>query len=376
MHKCPYCDFNSHAVKETLPERDYITALINDLDQCLPSVWGRTVDTIFIGGGTPSLFSSEGVDHLLSEVRARLPLAPGIEITMEANPGAIEQAKFAEFRSAGINRLSIGIQSLSDDLLQRIGRIHHAREAYRAVEHAHNAGFEQINLDLMYALPGQTLPQALQDLNNALALEPTHLSHYQLTIEPNTWFHKHPPVTPDDELSWAMQSDCQAALCEAGFEHYEVSAYARPDKQCRHNLNYWQYGDYLGIGAGAHAKITDAAQQNITRTAVVKHPDDYLQLATTKQRHATTTVLSRREVPFEFMMNALRLTKGFPNSLFFERTGLPLSTIDHALQRAEEEGLLEYGVQRIGPTIQGERFLNTLLEQFLPTDSQPVNRLS
>jgi len=376
VHKCPYCDFNSHAVKETLPERDYITALINDLDQCLPSVWGRTVDTIFIGGGTPSLFSSEGVDHLLSEVRARLPLAPGIEITMEANPGAIEQAKFAEFRSAGINRLSIGIQSLSDDLLQRIGRIHHAREAYRAVEHAHNAGFEQINLDLMYALPGQTLPQALQDLNNALALEPTHLSHYQLTIEPNTWFHKHPPVTPDDELSWAMQSDCQAALCEAGFEHYEVSAYARPDKQCRHNLNYWQYGDYLGIGAGAHAKITDAAQQNITRTAVVKHPDDYLQLATTKQRHATTTVLSRREVPFEFMMNALRLTKGFPNSLFFERTGLPLSTIDHALQRAEEEGLLEYGVQRIGPTIQGERFLNTLLEQFLPTDSQPVNRLS
>ncbi len=369
MHKCPYCDFNSHAVKEAIPERDYITALINDLDQCLPSVWGRTVDTIFIGGGTPSLFSSEGVDRLLSEVRARLPLAPGIEITMEANPGAIEQAKFAEFRSAGINRLSIGIQSLSDDLLQRIGRIHHAREAYRAVEHAHNAGFEQINLDLMYALPGQTLPQALQDLNNALALEPTHLSHYQMTIEPNTWFHKHPPVTPDDELSWAMQSDCQAALCKAGFEHYEVSAYARPDKQCRHNLNYWQYGDYLGIGAGAHAKITDAAQQNITRTAVVKHPDDYLQLAATEQRHATTTVLSRREVPFEFMMNALRLTKGFPNSLFFERTGLPLSTIDHALQRAEEEGLLEYGVQRIGPTIQGERFLNTLLEQFLPTDN-------
>ncbi len=370
MRKCPYCDFNSHEAKQAIPERDYINALISDLDQCLPSVWGRTVDTIFIGGGTPSLFSSEGMDRLLSEIRARLPLAPGVEITMEANPGAIEQAKFAEFRSTGINRLSIGIQSLNDDLLQNIGRVHSAREAYRAVEHAHDAGFERINLDLMYALPTQTLPQALQDLNNALALEPTHLSHYQMTIEPNTWFHKHPPTTPNDDLSWAMQSQCQERLRVAGFEHYEVSAYARPDKQCRHNINYWQYGDYLGIGAGAHAKITDAAQQNITRTAVVKHPNDYLQLASTQQRHATREVLSRSEVPFEFMMNALRLTEGFPNSLFFEHTGLPLSTIDGALQRAEEEGLLEYGVQLIRPTDKGQRFLNTLLELFLPADNR------
>jgi len=307
------------------------------------------------------------MDRLLSEIRARLPLAPGIEITMEANPGAIEQSKFAEFRSTGINRLSIGIQSLNDDLLQRIGRVHSAREAYRAVEHAQDAGFDQINLDLMYALPSQTLPQALQDLNNALALEPTHLSHYQMTIEPNTWFHKHPPTTPNDDLSWAMQSQCQQQLGEAGFEHYEVSAYAKPDKQCRHNINYWQYGDYLGIGAGAHAKITDAAQQNITRTAVVKHPNDYLKLASTDQRHATKEVLSRSEVPFEFMMNALRLTEGFPGSLFFAHTGLPLSTIDNALQRAEDQGLLEYDIQLIRPTEQGRRFLNTLLELFLPT---------
>ncbi len=330
-------------------------------------MWGRTVDTIFIGGGTPSLFSSEGMDRLLSEVRARLPLAPGIEITMEANPGAIEQAKFAEFRNTGINRLSIGIQSLNDELLQRIGRVHSAREAYRAVEHAHDAGFERINLDLMYALPNQTLPQALQDLKNALALEPTHLSHYQMTIEPNTWFHKHPPTTPDDDLSWSMQSHCQEKLGEAGFEHYEVSAYARPDQQCRHNINYWQYGDYLGIGAGAHAKITDAAQQNITRTVVVKHPNDYLQMAATEQRHATRQVLSRNEVPFEFMMNALRLTEGFPTSLFFEHTGLPISHVDAALQHAEEQGLLEYNLQLIRPTERGRRFLNTLLELFLPT---------
>ncbi len=366
VRKCPYCDFNSHEPKKTIPERDYINALIQDLEQSLPSVWGRTVDTIFIGGGTPSLFSAEGIDRLLSEIRARLPLAPTIEITMEANPGAIEQAKFAEFRSAGINRLSIGVQSLNDELLQRIGRVHSAREAYLAVEHAHDAGFEQINLDLMFALPTQTLVQAQQDLSNALALEPTHLSHYQMTIEPNTWFHKHPPATPDDELSWAMQSQCQERLGAAGFEHYEVSAYARPGKQCRHNLNYWQYGDYLGIGAGAHAKITDAAQQNITRTATVKHPNDYLQHAASEQRYATQEVLSRKEVPFEFMMNALRLTEGFPSSLFFEHTGLPLSTIDNALQQAEEQGLLEYELQWIRPTEQGRRFLNTLLTLFLP----------
>ncbi len=331
-------------------------------------MWGRTVDTIFIGGGTPSLFSAEGMDRLLSEVRARLPLAPGVEITMEANPGAIEQAKFAEFRSTGINRLSIGLQSLNDDLLQRIGRVHSAREAYRAVEYAHNAGFERLNLDLMFALPNQTLPQALQDIENALALEPTHLSHYQMTIEPNTWFHKHPPTTPDDDVSWSMQSQCQEKLGDAGFEHYEVSAYAKPDQACRHNINYWQYGDYLGIGAGAHAKITDAAQQNITRTAVVKHPNDYLLLASTEQRYATRQVLTRNEVPFEFMMNALRLTEGFPTSLFFDHTGLPISTIDGTLQRAEAQGLLEYSIQSIRPTEQGRRFLNTLLEQFLPAE--------
>jgi len=324
------------------------------------------VESIFIGGGTPSLFSAEAIDRLLSAIRARLPLTPGLEITMEANPGAIEQAKFTEFRSAGINRLSIGIQSLNDDLLQRIGRAHNAREAYRAVEHAHDAGFDAINLDLMYALPTQTLPQALQDLQNTLALEPTHLSHYQLTIEPNTLFYKHPPTTPSDDLSWAMQLQCQEKLDEAGFEHYEVSAYAKPGQQCRHNLNYWQYGDYLGIGAGAHAKITDAAQQNITRTAVVKHPNDYLQRADTDQRYASRQVLTRGEVPFEFMLNALRLTEGFPSALFFDHTGLPLSTIDGALTRAEEQRLLEYDIKTIRPTVQGRRFLNTLLELFLP----------
>lgn len=339
--------------------------MINDLELCLPSVWGRTVETIFIGGGTPSLFSAEAIDRLLSAIRARLPLTPGLEITLEANPGAIEQAKFAEFRSAGINRLSIGIQSLNDELLQRIGRLHNAREAYRAVEHAHDAGFDAINLDLMYGLPTQTLSQALQDLQNALALEPTHLSHYQLTIEPNTLFYQHPPPTPSDDLSWTMQQQCQQRLREAGFEHYEVSAYARAGQQCRHNHNYWQYGDYLGIGAGAHAKITDAAQQQITRTAVLKHPNDYLQKAATEQRYATREVLTRQEVPFEFMLNALRLTAGFPSTLFFEHTGLPLSTVDAALSRAEAQGLLEYDIQTIRPTPHGQRFLNTLMELFL-----------
>lgn len=366
MRKCPYCDFNSHEAKQALPERNYIDALIADLDQCLPSVWGRTVETIFIGGGTPSLLSSEAVDRLLSAVRARLPLTPGLEITMEANPGAIEQQKFAEFHSAGINRLSIGIQSFNDDLLQRIGRVHSSREACRAVELAHDAGFEQLNLDLMYGLPTQSLQQAEQDLLNALALEPTHLSHYQMTIEPNTWFHKHPPTTPQDDLLWQIQQQCQQRLRDADFDHYEVSAYAKPDQQCRHNINYWQYGDYLGIGAGAHAKITDAAQQNITRTAVVKHPNDYQQQASTPERHSITEVLTRTEVPFEFMMNALRLNNGFPAGLFFEHTGLPLSILDRQLQQAEEKGLLEYGIDTIRPTEQGRRYLNTLLELFLP----------
>jgi oxygen-independent coproporphyrinogen-3 oxidase len=364
--KCPYCDFNSHELRDGIPEAAYVDALIADLEQELPEVWGRPVETVFIGGGTPSLFSSEAIDRLLSQLRARLPLPAHAEITMEANPGSAEAAKFAELRTIGINRLSIGVQSFNDDMLQRLGRIHGAAEAIAAAEAAHAAGFEEINLDLMYGLPMQDIAQALADLEQAIALRPTHLSHYQLTLEPNTRFAHAPPPLPDHDALWAMQQACQDRLGAAGYEQYEVSAYARAGHRCHHNLNYWLFGDYLGIGAGAHGKLSNAMTQRILRRSKVRHPRDYLAKAAGPDRIAEQHALSRREAGFEFMLNALRLNDGFPVALFAQHAGQPLTVVEGPLRLAEEKGLIERDLHRIRPTELGRRFLNDLTALFLP----------
>jgi putative oxygen-independent coproporphyrinogen III oxidase len=363
VRKCPYCDFNSHESRAKIPEQEYIDALLRDLEQDLPRVWGRIVHTIFIGGGTPSLFSPEAIDRLLSGIRARLSLDQNVEITLEANPGTVELERFKGFRAAGINRLSIGIQSFDEEKLKALGRIHGRAEALRAAEAARAAGFDNFNLDLMFGLPGQTVEQALADMRTAIDLHPTHLSAYQLTIEPNTLFHARPPVLPDDDITWDMQSQLQAELAAAGYRQYEVSAYARPGYECRHNLNYWKFGDYLGIGAGAHAKITDAS--GITRLWKVKHPNDYLRTAGTPASLGGEQQLSRHDAAAEFMLNALRLVDGFPSPLFQERAGLPISACEPELALAENKGLIEWDAQAIRPTPQGRRFLNNLLELFV-----------
>ena len=365
VRKCPYCDFNSHELRNGLPERAYVDALLADLDQELPGIWGRVVGSVFIGGGTPSLFSAESIDSLLAGIRARLQCKPDMEITLEANPGTVEQGRFQEFRAAGINRLSIGIQSFDDALLDRIGRIHGRREAIRAAELAHDAGFDSFNLDLMFGLPDQTPAQALTDLTVAIDLEPAHLSWYQLTIEPNTYFHRHPPALPDDEALWKMQQQGQAQLRERGYTQYEVSAYARAGAQCRHNLNYWRYGDYLGIGAGAHQKITDTATQRIRRCWKVKNPRDYLTTAYAAARIGGSSEPDADEVMLEFLMNALRLNDGFETTTFEATTGLGFTLLRPALERAQQRGLLEeYEPWRC--TEQGRRFLNDVLVEFLP----------
>ena len=367
VRKCPYCDFNSHEAKSTLDENAYVDALLVDLEQDLPAVWGRPVISIFFGGGTPSLFGAEAIDRLLSGLRARLPLVPEVEITLEANPGTVEYGRFAEYRAAGVNRLSIGVQSFQPHLLEALGRIHSAGEARNAAEAAREAGFQDFNLDLMFALPEQTLQEAGDDLEAALALEPTHLSYYQLTIEPNTLFHRRPPRLPEEDLAWAMQERAQARLAEAGYAQYEVSAYARPGRRSRHNLNYWRFGDYLGIGAGAHGKISDAREGRIVRTAKTRHPQTYLQkVGSGDPGLVTTRDLSREDVGFEFMLNALRLTGGFASSLFAEHTGLPILQVEAGLREAEARGWIEWDLHSIRPTEQGRRFLNDLLELFLP----------
>ena len=369
--KCPYCDFNSHEQGAELPEQQYVDALIADLEHDLPRIWGRSVSTIFIGGGTPSLFSPESLDRLLVALRTRLKLSPTAEITLEANPGSSEYAKFKEFRALGINRLSIGVQSFNEDRLQALGRIHGRREAIAAAEAAHAAGFDNFNLDLMYGLPDQTLAQTLTDLSTAFALEPTHISHYQLTLEPNTWFYRHPPRLPDDDLVWDMQTQSQAQIKEHGYEHYEVSAYAKPGRACRHNVNYWEFGDYLGIGAGAHGKITDASRQRIIRFWKQKQPKAYLDSAGSPACIGEETTLSPTDAAFEFMLNALRLNGGFATRLFTERTGLPLSLVEQPLKQAEQRGLIEWDVQGVRPTERGQRYLNDLTELFLPP-STPI----
>jgi putative oxygen-independent coproporphyrinogen III oxidase len=362
VQKCPYCDFNSHEADGAIPETEYVAALITDLQSALPLIWGRPVTSVFFGGGTPSLLSPAAIDELIAAFRALAMLSPEAEITLEANPGTVEAAKFTGFRNAGVNRLSLGIQSFNDEHLQALGRIHGAAEAKRAAQLA-GEHFESFNLDLMYGLPGQTQAQALSDVETALGFSPSHLSCYQLTLEPNTRFAAFPPVLPESDLCADMQEAIETRLAAAGYFNYETSAFALTGKQCRHNLNYWHFGDYLGIGAGAHSKLT--LHDRVLRQMRWKHPKAYLDNILSGQPIQDETQVELTSLPFEFMMNALRLADGFPPALFEARTAQPLSNILPKIKAAEAEGLLEVGPERIAPTLKGRRFLNVLLERFL-----------
>ncbi len=369
VRKCPYCDFNSHEARGAIPETEYVAALIRDLELALPQVWGRKVYTVFFGGGTPSLLSGESVAEILRNVRMLLPLDLGAEITLEANPGAVEAGRFAGYREAGVNRLSMGIQSFNDTHLQALGRIHSADEAQRAIEIAQQH-FDNLNLDLMYALPKQTLNEALQDVQTALKFKPQHLSCYHLTLEPNTLFYRNPPSLPDNDTSSDMQQHIEGLLTAHGYQHYETSAFAQPKHCAKHNLNYWKFGDYLGIGAGAHSKLS--FPDKIMRQARYKQPQAYMQQVAKEAPIQTEHEVSRDELGFEFMMNALRLNEGFDSVLFQERTSLPLLTIRRELEEAERRGLLFRDHQRIAPTPLGQRFLNDLLEIFLREEKRMV----
>jgi putative oxygen-independent coproporphyrinogen III oxidase len=368
VRKCPYCDFNSHALRDELPEEGYVAALLADLESDLPRIWGRRIHSIFIGGGTPSLFSPAALDNLFSGLRARLPITADCEITLEANPGTVEQGRFREFRAIGINRLSMGIQSFNDEALQELGRIHNAAEAMKAIEVARAAGFDNINLDIMFGLPGQTPELGLSDLTTAMSFDPEHLSWYQLTIEPNTLFHSHPPILPGEEDIDELFAQGQTLLAEEGFHQYEVSAYAHNGRQCRHNLNYWEYGDYLGIGAGAHAKLSDPASGAITRYERHRQPQQYMETALNGRAISKERIVTQQEKLFEFMLNALRLTEGFDLSLFEERTGLKRDIILPQGSELSEMGLLSVEGHRLVPSEQGRRFLNEMTERFLPED--------
>ena len=362
VRKCPYCDFNSHEAHGSVPEKEYVAALVRDLELALPLIWGRKVYTVFFGGGTPSMLSGESVAEILRQVRMLLPLDLGAEITLEANPGTVEAERFAAYRDAGVNRLSLGIQSFNDAHLKALGRIHSADEARRAIEIAQRH-FDNINLDLMYALPKQSLEQALQDVQAALSFAPQHLSCYHLTLEPNTLFHRNPPALPDDDASSDMQSSIEELLAARGYQHYETSAFALPKRQSRHNLNYWQFGDYLGIGAGAHSKLS--FHDKVIRQARQRQPQAYMEQVAKGTPLQSEHEVGCDELAFEFMMNALRLNQGFDSVLFQERTSLPLLGIRRELEEAERRGLLFRDHQRIAPTKLGQRFLNDLLEIFL-----------
>ncbi|UVL99373.1 radical SAM family heme chaperone HemW [Pseudomonas atacamensis] len=362
VRKCPYCDFNSHTASPVLPEQAYVDALLADLDQDLHAVYGRELTSIFFGGGTPSLFSAEALGRLLKGVEQRIPFAADIEITLEANPGTFEQEKFVAYRKLGINRLSIGIQSFQQEKLEALGRIHNGDEAVRAAGMARQAGFDNFNLDLMHGLPDQSLDDALSDLRQAIALKPTHISWYQLTLEPNTVFWNQPPVLPEDDTLWDIQEAGQALLAEHGYAQYEVSAYAQAGRPARHNLNYWSFGDFIGIGAGAHGKLSHP-DGRIVRTWKTRLPKDYLNPA--KSFQAGEKSLSNDEMPFEFLMNALRLTAGVESRLYPERTGLSLETLAEGRREAEQSGLLQVEPSRLAATERGQLFLNDLLQQFL-----------
>ncbi len=362
IRKCPYCDFNSHALKQELPEQVYINALLNDLAADQPLIQDRPIVSIFFGGGTPSLFSGTAIQRLIAGVRNILNLTHDAEITLEANPGAVEQDRFEAYRAAGVNRLSIGIQSFNAEKLQQLGRVHNSQEAINAAYTAKLAGFDNFNLDLMHGLPTQTVEDAMADLQQAFALQPTHLSWYQLTLEPNTLFHMKPPALPDEETLWEIQTRGQALIAQQGFQQYEVSAYSLPGKHCRHNLNYWQFGDYLGIGAGAHSKIT-LPDNSIIRLTKTKHPKDYLNPQTpliSEQR-----VITDKDLPFEFMLNALRLNQVIPLSLFIERTGLSATALQPALKIAAEKELLTFDDSIIFMTNKGRLFVDEVTQLFL-----------
>ena len=367
LRKCPYCDFNSHEwrgdQRAGVPEQRYVDALVADLEVSLPFIWGRRVHSIFIGGGTPSLFTPAAIDRLLAAVRARVPMEPGCEITLEANPGTFERDRFRGYRAAGVTRLSIGVQSFSDDSLQALGRVHDAKQARAAIEEA-QATFETWNLDLMYALPRQSLAAFDADLHSALALEPPHLSVYHLTVEPNTVFAHQPPPLPGDDMAAEMLDRITHATAGAGLERYEVSAYARPGHRCRHNLNYWQFGDYLGLGAGAHGKLTFA--HRVVRQIRFRDPARYLEAALAGQAITQDVEVSRDDVAFEFILNALRLLEGFELARFRERTALPLGVVEAPLAEAERRGLLGRDLKRVWPTERGFDFLNDLQALFLP----------
>ena len=358
VRKCPYCDFNSHERTGELPEREYVDKLLHDLEGLLPAVWGRPLVSVFIGGGTPSLFAPDSIDRLLAGVRARMRLEPGAEVTLEANPGTVEARRFAGFRQAGVSRISLGVQSFDNRMLAALGRIHDADEARRAIEAARSS-FDNVNVDLMYGLPEQTLAMAKEDLEEALHADVPHVSAYQLTIEPNTAFWSRPPALPEHDACADMQVMVEEALAAAGYEHYETSAFGRPGRRCAHNLNYWQFGDYLGIGAGAHGKVS--FPDRITRHEQIKQPAEYLK----NDSPVKLRDVSVADLPFEFMLNALRLVEGFPAALFTERTGLPAQAVEAPLARLEREGLIERDWQRVRPTTRGRRFLNEALERFL-----------
>ena len=369
VRKCPYCDFNSHEQRGAPQYDAYVDALIADLDHDLPLVWGRSVQTVFFGGGTPSLFPPDSIDRFLQLASARLRFAPNAEITLETNPGTVEHGPFAGYRQAGVNRLSFGVQSFDDGCLRRLGRIHSSGDAERAVAAAQDAGFDNLNLDLMYALPQQTLAMAEHDVERALALQPAHISHYQLTLEPNTVFAARPPAgIPDIDAAWDMQEACQARLAAAGYGHYEVSAWARPGRQCAHNLNYWQFGDYLGIGAGAHGKLTLGAEQRVLRRWKLKRPADYLAKAGTAAAIGGDDFLDAARLPFDFMLNALRLNAGVPIAMFEARTGLARATIAERLALAQARGWIEADAERLQPTELGLRFANDAIALFLAED--------
>lgn len=366
IRKCPYCDFNSHTLQDILPESQYIQALMCDLDQDLQLVHSRSLHSLFIGGGTPSLFSPEAIEELINRIHQRLDFDDDIEITLEANPGTLERNKFIEFKAAGINRLSIGIQSFCNQQLEALGRIHDAGEAINAAETAHEAGLENFNLDLMFGLPSQTQKAAWEDVMTAVKLDPKHISYYQLTIEPHTAFYNNRPTLPSDDRIWRIQCEGQSSLQDHGYHQYEISAYAQSGSQCRHNLNYWRFGDYLGVGAGAHGKITDPKTNRILRLWKTKHPNQYLKSAATGARIGNQHNVADKDLPLEFLMNALRLNYGFETSLFEQRTGLPLSILEPKLSACVDLGLLERRPEHIRCSRSGQHFLDNILERFVP----------
>jgi len=366
VRKCPYCDFNSHELKQDLPADRYVDALLQDLEQELPLVWGRTVQTVFIGGGTPSLFPAKQIERMLGGFRALMAIAPGAEITLEANPGTIEHDSFSAYGEAGVNRVSLGVQTFDDGCLNAIGRIHDRRQVLGAIESLRKSAIRNINIDLMFGLPGQTSETALDDVCRALEADPSHISHYQMTLEPNTAFHARPPTLPDPDQAWRMQEACANELSKAGFYNYEVSAWALPGHECRHNLNYWTFGDYIGIGAGAHGKVTLPADNAVRRRIRKRHPNDWMGASGEGNTVALDSTVAANDLVFEFFMNHLRLSDGVPKQRFEQRTGLPWDRVKSRVDRAVSGGLLEEDAERVVPTELGWRFLNDLQAVFLP----------